>query len=188
MPWNEVNTVDLRREFVAMAQHKSLSFSDLCARYNISRKTGYKWLNRYSKQGSSGLEDRSRCPRHQPRRTPDDIERLILETRKGELLTNEIIREKLAREKNVQATDPMTIGIFLRIIAEAAEEERLAKKKKIAPYWRVLKPDGAINVKLPGGAERQIELLESEGHRIEQGKGKKPPRVISFDKKLKNCS
>ena len=49
-------------------------------------------------------------------------------------------------------------------------------------------PDGAINIKFPGGAERQIYLLESEGHSIEQGKGNKPPKVTSFENKLKNYS
>ena len=116
---------------------------------------------------------------------PLDVERVINETKKGELLTNDIIREVLAREKSVQATDPMTVGIFLRIIAEAAEEERPIKKDKVTPYWRVLKPDGSINVKYPGGAERQIEFLEAEGHSIEPGKGKKPPKVVGFEEKLK---
>ena len=51
-----------------------------------------------------------------------------------------------------------------------------------------MKPDGAINIKFPGGAEGQIELLESEGHSIGQGRGKKPPKVTSFEKKLKNYS
>ena len=44
---------------------------------------------------------------------------------------------------------------------------------------------GQLNIKYPGGAERQIALLESEGHSIEQRKGKKPPKVRSFEKKLK---
>ncbi|MBL4905666.1 MAG: MGMT family protein, partial [Flavobacteriaceae bacterium] len=57
-------------------------------------------------------------------------------------------------------------------------------KEMITPYWRVLKPDGAINIKFPGGAEKQVEFLQSEGHNIEFGKGKKPPKVIDFHKKL----
>ncbi len=117
-----------------------------------------------------------------------DIERLINKTQKGELLTNNSIRETLAKDKNVQVTAAIPTGIFLKFIAEAAEEERAVKKDKVTPYWRVLKPDGAINIKYPGGAERQIVLLESEGHHIEHGKGKKPPKVTSFEKKLKTYS
>ena len=114
-----------------------------------------------------------------------DIERLINKTKKGELLTNDIIREKLATEKKVRVTAAIPTGVYLKFIAEAAEEERPIKKDKITPYWRVLKPDGAVNIKFPGGTERQIELLESEGHSVEPGRGKKPPKVISFEKKLK---
>jgi len=114
-----------------------------------------------------------------------DIERLINNTEKGELLTNDIIREILAKEKKVKVTAAIPTGIYLKIIALAAEEERPIQKDNITPYWRVLKPDGSINIKYPGGAERQIALLESEGHSIEQGQGKRPPKVISFENKLK---
>ncbi len=114
-----------------------------------------------------------------------DIERLINKTQKGELLTNDIIRETLAKEKKVQVTAAIPTGVYLKFIALAAEEDRPVKKDKVTPYWRVLKPDGAINIKFPGGTAGQIDLLESEGHSIEQGKGKKPPKVTSFEKKLK---
>ena len=114
-----------------------------------------------------------------------DIEKLIKRTKPGQLLHNDVLREKLAKDKKVQVTDPMTVGIFLRIIAEAAEEERSLKKAKITPYWRVLKPDGSINTKLPGGEKKQIALLKAEGHLIEKGKGKKPPKILDYEKKLK---
>ncbi len=114
-----------------------------------------------------------------------DIERLINKTQKGELLTNDIIRETLAKEKKVKVTAAIPTGVYLKFIALASEEERPIKGNDVTPYWRVLKPDGTINIKYPGGAERQIALLESEGHSIEVGKGKKPPTVSSFEKKLK---
>jgi len=114
-----------------------------------------------------------------------DIELLINKTKKGELLTNDTIRETLAKEKKVEVTAAIPTGVYLKLIALAAEEERAVKNDKVTPYWRVLKPDGAINIKFPGGAEKQIELLESEGHSIVLGKGKKPPKVTSFEIKLK---
>lgn len=80
-------------------------------------------------------------------------------------------------------TDPMTTGIFLRIIAEAAEEER-PMKSEITPYWRVLKSDGSINVKFPGGIESQIKFLEKEGHIVEFAKEKKSPKILKFNDKL----
>jgi len=81
MPWEEVNTVDLRREFVILAAHKRCTFDELCRRYNISRKTGYKWLKRYHQHGLDGLNDYSRRPLHQPTKTPSAVEQIILTCR-----------------------------------------------------------------------------------------------------------
>ncbi|PHR71613.1 MAG: hypothetical protein COA67_06255 [Lutibacter sp.] len=114
-----------------------------------------------------------------------DIERIINSTKKGELLTNDIIREVLAKEKNVQLTAAIPTGVYLKYIALAAEEERKFNKKNITPYWRVLRPDGTINIKFPISTEELIHLLENEGHKLEIGKGKKPPKVISFESKIK---
>ena len=55
--------------------------TELCERYGISRKTGYKWIDRYIQQGPEALEERSRRPDTSPNKTPDDIEALIVQTR-----------------------------------------------------------------------------------------------------------
>ncbi|MEJ8569831.1 IS481 family transposase, partial [Elongatibacter sediminis] len=81
MPWKEVNAMDLRREFVLLAQEGQMSFARLCRRYSISRKTGYKWMRRYTQEGDCGLADRSRRPQHQPLKTPKGMERLVLQYR-----------------------------------------------------------------------------------------------------------
>jgi hypothetical protein len=61
---------------------------------------------------------------------------------------------------------PTWHGIFLRIVAETAEEDMAAGKKRITPYWRVLKAGGSLNEKYPGGVSRQAGLLKSEGHKV----------------------
>jgi len=81
MPWNEINTVDLREDFVHLATCGGITMSELCRRFSVSRKTGYKWLKRFQEEGVIGLEDRSRAPVHQPTRTVANIERVILEWR-----------------------------------------------------------------------------------------------------------
>jgi len=57
-------------------------------------------------------------------------------------------------------------------------------KKDITPYWRTLKSKGELNEKFPGGVEAQAARLQAEGHTIEPGKGKKPPKVKDFEKVL----
>lgn len=66
MPWKVTCSVDERTSFIRMVQAKSMSMSEACRAFGISRKTGYKWLERYHSNGVSGLEDQSRAPRSRP--------------------------------------------------------------------------------------------------------------------------
>ena len=52
--------------FIAAVERNELSFAEICERFEISRKTGYKWLRRYAEGGPSSLVDRSRRPLHRP--------------------------------------------------------------------------------------------------------------------------
>ena len=70
MPWKKESVVEQRMRFLIEARPREESMSGLCRRYEISRKTGYKWLKRYeSEQSIEGLRDQSRRPQHSPRRT-----------------------------------------------------------------------------------------------------------------------
>jgi hypothetical protein len=78
MPW-ECKTVEKQRlEFVTKALETN-NFSALCREYEITRKTGRKWVDRF-KQGLP-LTDMSRRPLCSPNKTPDDIEELIVSVR-----------------------------------------------------------------------------------------------------------
>jgi hypothetical protein len=102
--------------------------------------------------------------------SPGDVDAFIKTVRAGSVTTVSQIREFLAGKYSADVTCPMTTGIFVRIAAEAAEEEARAGKTKITPYWRVLKDDGSLNPKFPGGVERQAERLRAEGHKIQGAK------------------
>ena len=82
MPWKETDVSEQRRCFVVEALGGSESISSLCRRYGVSRKTGYKWLQRYREVGDlSLLAERSRRPRFSPRKTPDWLEERVLAIR-----------------------------------------------------------------------------------------------------------
>jgi len=81
MPWKEVSVMSLRWEFVELASQPNVNFSQLCQRFGISRKQGYKWWKRYRAEGLSGLEDRSRRPQHWPGRTDAEMEQQIVSLR-----------------------------------------------------------------------------------------------------------
>jgi transposase len=55
MPWTETDPMQERKRFISEAKGGLFSFSELCSRYGVSRKTGYKWLGRYELEGP-------RCP------------------------------------------------------------------------------------------------------------------------------
>jgi transposase InsO family protein len=78
MPWESKTVEELRREFVLTAE-KSSNFSAVCREFGITRKTGYKWLERYNSE--QPLSDRSRAPNTVPNRTSKDMEQLILQVR-----------------------------------------------------------------------------------------------------------
>lgn len=66
-----------RSQFIDDVRRAHLSITELCARYGISRKTGYKWLARYDAEGRPGLTDRSRAPHQCPHRIDERIADLI---------------------------------------------------------------------------------------------------------------
>ena len=115
---------------------------------------------------------------------PLDVDAQMRRVRKGRVVTQSALREKLAADQKVEYCCPMTTGIFIRIAAEAAEEDLQSGKKRITPYWRVVKNDGSLNEKFPGGAKAQAAKLKEEGHKIVPGKGKKPPKLVDHEKKL----
>lgn len=81
MPWTEVKPMDQKVLFIADHLRKVTSFSDLCDRFGISRKTGYKWVARYQDLGLEGLQNQSRCPHHHPLTTPYTVREMIKELR-----------------------------------------------------------------------------------------------------------
>jgi len=116
--------------------------------------------------------------------TPLLVDELIRKVPKRKLVTVKQIRERLAKDFKADSTCPLTTGIFIRIAAEVAEEDLREGKKQITPYWRVLKADGSLNEKFPGGTKAQAARLKKEGRRIQPSEGKKPPKVKDFEKSL----
>ena len=82
MPWSETTSMDQKIQFMSDYLRRTLAMSELCQLYRISRKTGYKWIDRYLHSGPAGLEDRSRRPRHAPNETPSDVVEALIEARR----------------------------------------------------------------------------------------------------------
>lgn len=115
---------------------------------------------------------------------PLDVDALIRKVPQGKLVTVAQLRQELARRCKVDVACPLTTGIFVRIAAEAAEEDHRSGKRTVTPYWRVLSQEGRLNPKFPGGVAGQKKKLVAEGHRLESSSGRKPPSVKDFANKL----
>jgi 6-O-methylguanine DNA methyltransferase, DNA binding domain len=94
---------------------------------------------------------------------PKLVDAIVRQVPRGRLVTVAEIRRKLAADFSADVACPLTTGIFIRIVAEASEEDRANGRKRVAPYWRVIKDDGSLNPKFPGGVEQQARYLRDEG-------------------------
>jgi transposase InsO family protein len=81
MSWKESDRVSQRLEFVRLAVVRGANVSALCERFGVSRKTGYKWIDRWKSDGLEGLKDKCRRPLVSPGRTGDDVEQIIIKLR-----------------------------------------------------------------------------------------------------------
>ena len=82
MPWNQTSPMDQRTQFIADYLRQTFSITELCQQYQVSRKTGYKWIDRYLRLGPAGLDEHSRRPRRCPRETPAHVVEALLEARR----------------------------------------------------------------------------------------------------------
>jgi alkylated DNA nucleotide flippase Atl1 len=114
--------------------------------------------------------------------SPLEVDSLMKSVPEGKLVTINQIREALARKHKATISCPITTGIFARIAAGAAEEQKQQGIQNTTPYWRTLRTGGVINPKYPGGVAGQRKLLEQEGHTIAQ-KGKNH-LVVDYEKSL----
>ncbi len=82
MPWSQTSPMDQRTQLIADYLRETLSVTELCALYSVSRKTAYKWIDRYLRHGPAGLQDHSRRPQHSPNQTAEDIVEALLQARR----------------------------------------------------------------------------------------------------------
>ncbi len=82
MPWKEECVETLRQKFIKDWQREAATMVRLCEAYSVSRKTGYKWIDRFEQEGVPGLGDRSRAPLNSPQAISDDVRAILLDLRR----------------------------------------------------------------------------------------------------------
>jgi putative transposase len=71
MPWKKSEPMEERIEFALKAM-RALNFRALCQEYGISPKTGYKWKERFVREGLEGMAEASRRPKSSPEQLPEE--------------------------------------------------------------------------------------------------------------------
>ena len=116
MPWRESCAMDERMRFIVDHGSNEWTMTELCERYEISRKTGYKWLERYGVAGPAGLAERSRAPASHGRATPGHLVEAIVGLRRERPSwgPRKIIGKLVQRQPDAAWPSPSTAGEILK--------------------------------------------------------------------------
>jgi putative transposase len=116
MPWRNMKEERLKFVLAAIDIHRKSTVDYLCQEYNISLKTGYKWILRYHEEGEDGLNDRPRNPINQPTRITDDVKQCVIWIRQQYPTwgPKKIRAELLTTFKNISPPSTGSIGNILK--------------------------------------------------------------------------
>ena len=140
MSWKEVNPMQQKVLFIADYLRQVASLSELCRQYGISRKTGYKWIQRFDEQGADGLNEQSRQPVHYPTQTPYPIQQAIIELRQQFQITPGAKKlQVLLARRYPNEVIPSTSTIY-NILNRAGLVASRRRKRRVSPYPQPFAP------------------------------------------------
>lgn len=169
MPWQEHDVMDQRTEFVLRVIRGSERFGAICREYGISRKTGYKWKERFLEEGLSGLGDESRRPKNSP-------------TELSEAMVCAMVKLKLAHP----GWGPRKLRAVLERTLSAAELpsessfKRVLGKAGLVTRRRRVRSDQGGRVQTPVRAERpnQVWTIDFKGWWYTRNRSRFEPLTI----------
>jgi len=81
MPWKEVRPMDQKVRLIGDWLKDEYTITELSQIYSVSRKTIYKWIERYQEKGPEGLDELSRAPFNHPNATGPEIVNQLIDTK-----------------------------------------------------------------------------------------------------------
>jgi len=142
MPWLETDSMTERAKFVLAVDDGAFSMTELCQRFGISRKTGYKWMRRYQQGGIAALSNRSRAPHHCPHRTPDAVRTAIIAARQAHPRWGPRKLRALLQREAPETAWPARSTIY-GILKDAGLIQRRRKRRRpVHPGTSPIKADG----------------------------------------------
>jgi transposase InsO family protein len=134
MPWTNGDTKLLREEFCHLALQQGTNFSHLCRQFNVSRKTGYKWMKRARERSHPSFADRSKRPHHLTFRISQTIKEKIITARCLHPHWGAKKIKALLLNQKTALTLP-SISTINKILAQA-ELMRIHQHERHTPYKR----------------------------------------------------
>lgn len=133
MPWKTVKPMDQKIQLIADWQTEQLSITALSQKYNVSRPTAYKWINRYQQLGIDGLKEQDKTPVYSPHQTPNDIVNLIIkEKRKNKNRGPKKVLAQLKKKyPRIKWPSANTVGNWLKKYGLVKRKKR---RRPVPPY------------------------------------------------------
>jgi putative transposase len=129
MTWKAISVIGERCRLVVALLRKTKSVSQICREERISRKTAYKWLQRFGARGRAGLRDRSRRPRRRPRQTSRQwVERIRRLRQRRRFWGPKKLRVALRERWGPGVPGVRTIGRWLQRLGMARVGRRRARR------------------------------------------------------------
>jgi transposase InsO family protein len=132
MPWKELSTMNLKYEFVMKSLEYPCNFTELCAEYGISTKTGYKWKERFIQFGIHGLKDKPRRPRNSPQQVSEDVIFTILKIKRKKMSWGSPKIHKIYCDSHPEE-EYISRATVDRILKKAGLVEKRKRRRKVQP-------------------------------------------------------
>ena len=157
MPWKETCAMNERNKLIDAWLSQEFTICELSRYFGLSRKTIYKWLERYDEEGRSGLADRSRAPHTQANRVPESLREQIINLKlryhQWGPVTLKLFFER--EQPQIQWPAASTIG---RILKDAGLVKSKRKRRRVPPYTQPLEHATEPNKVWSADFKGQFEL------------------------------
>ena len=172
MPWTETNVMDQRTEFALRVLRNVERFGEVCREYGISRKTGYKWKQRFLEEGSSGMGNQSR----RPATSPNEL---------GETMVCQIVKLRVAHPtwgaRKLRAVLERTVD--RESLPSESSFKRVLDKAGLVQRRRRVAAEQAGRLQTPARAERpnQVWTIDFKGWWYTRNRERFEPLTIRDD-------
>jgi len=141
-----MSPVEERIRFVKDHRSGLYTMTELCERFGVSRKTGYKWLARFEQAGAEGLEDQPRAPKRCPHRMPDRVADAIVHARRvhPHWGPKKLVAWLRAKYPGEAWPSPTSAGELLR--REGLVRPRTRRRRNVHPGRPKVKTEGPNDV------------------------------------------